>query len=361
MLAASLAGLILASAGCGRSPDGETEGQRRGLVRGALGAELDRFLTESAAQGFSGAVLVVKEGEVILEKGYGLANRAYRVPNTAETVFNICSLSKIFTASAVLHLEMEGKLEVGDSLEKYLGNFPSQKSSATIHHLLTHTAGLVVARTAIDGSSRAAFIQGMKDAPVESASGEEYRYTNVGYSLLAALVEEVSGQSFESYVREHLLEPAGMSRTSFLGEPAPDGFRLAHGYPEGPEGQLEPVDLGPFGWGLRGAGGMLASVGDLYKWDRALREGSVLSEDTTKKMFTPYFGDEGYGWHVAETDWGTTVHHRGCGNPGFGGQFARYPEDDVVVIFMINNRNRWRRPIWQGIEGIVFPEQGSKR
>lgn len=348
-----LACALLTLTACGgRTSNGSL--QNDAVVRGRLGTTLDAFLTQSAAEGFSGAVLVAKNGEVILQKGYGLADRARGIPNSAHTIFNICSMSKIFTATAILHLEMQGKLKLSDRLEKHLGNFPGKKSTATIHHLLTHTAGLVVGGTEVDNSSRVVFIQAMKDAPFESVPGEEYRYTNVGYSLLAALVEEVSGQSFESYVQKYLLKPTGMTDTAFLGEIEPSNSRLARGYHAGKA--TEPADLGPFVWGTRGAGGMLATLGDLYAWELALRNNTVLSEEATKKMFTAYFRDEGYGWHVNKTDRGTTLHHRGCGNPGFEGQFARYPDDDVTILLTSNNRNGWRRPIWEGIELRVFKE-----
>lgn len=331
-----------------------TTGQEKGdIVSGEIGTALDGFLTELALQGFSGAVLVAKDQEIILQKGYGLADRARGTPNTAHTVFNICSMSKVFTSAAVLHLEMQGKLKVGETLGEHLGEFPAEKSSATIHDLLTHTAGLVVAGTEVDNEDRRAFIDAMKSAAIESIPGEEFRYTNVGYSLLAALVEEVSGQSFESYVEEYLLRPAGMRDTTFLGPNDESLVRnLALGYHD--EDATEPVDLGPFVWGYRGAGGMMSTLEDLYKWELALQNHTVLSARATEKMLTAYFGDEGYGWHVAETVQGKIVHHRGCGNPGFEGQYARYPDDRATVLLTSNNRDGWRRRIWEGIEGILF-------
>lgn len=151
-------------------------------------------MTGFSKEGYSGAVLVAQNGEIILHKGYGLADRERRIQNTPSTLFHVASVGKIFTAAAVLKLEMQGKLKTSDLISKYLGEFPKEKSGATIHHLLTHTAGLTVDGSTPDYSSRKAFVQSVKDAPVESKPGEKYRYTNAGYIVLAAIVEEVSGQ-----------------------------------------------------------------------------------------------------------------------------------------------------------------------
>ena len=150
---------------------------QKGFVDGVLGEQLDDLMASFTKEGYSGAVLVAQNGEVILRKGYGLADRERKIQNTPSTLFHVASVGKIFTAAAILKLEMQGKLKTSDLISKYLGEFPKEKSSATIHHLLTHTAGLSVdgsapgSTTALDYSSRQAFVQSMKDAPVESRPG----------------------------------------------------------------------------------------------------------------------------------------------------------------------------------------------
>ncbi|MDQ3064142.1 MAG: beta-lactamase family protein, partial [Acidobacteriota bacterium] len=147
---------------------------QKGFVKEKLGDELDDLMTDFSKKGYSGAVLVAQNGEIILQKGYGLADRERKIQNTPATHFNVASVGKIFTAAAVLKLEMQGKLKTSDLISKYLGEFPAEKNEATIHHLLTHTAGLSVdgstpgSTTKLDYNSRKAFVQSMKDAPIES-------------------------------------------------------------------------------------------------------------------------------------------------------------------------------------------------
>src|SRR5215217_2637153 len=163
-------------------------------VRGALGRKLDSLLTSYEAHGFAGTVLVVRRGTVVLLKGYGFADIPRGVRNGPGTRFEMNSITKMFTAVSILQLASQGKIRLGDSIAYYLGPFPASKSGATVDHLAMHTAGLVIAGTQLPGDSRDAFVGTMKAAPIESPPGTQYRYTNAGYSLLAAIVEVASGR-----------------------------------------------------------------------------------------------------------------------------------------------------------------------
>jgi CubicO group peptidase (beta-lactamase class C family) len=157
-----------------------------GPIGGAVDALLRRYHEEG---GFAGTVLVASGGEIVLLRGYGLADRERKVANAPDTLFEMNSMTKIFTAAAVLQLERQGKLATTDLLAKHLGPFPAAKSAATIHHLATHTAGLVMDGADLEGESdREVFIRSVKETPIESPPGEKYRYTNAGFSLLAAVV-----------------------------------------------------------------------------------------------------------------------------------------------------------------------------
>lgn len=305
--------------------------------------EIDRYLTTLAQRGFSGAVLVAQGDEIIIQKGYGGADKSGEVPITAETVFDTASLSKQFTAAAILHLEEQGLLRVEDTLDQFFRTLPTDKATITLHHLLTHSSGLP--GYVYDGDyvpiSREAAVERALNAPLQFEPGSRYFYSDTGYGLLAAVVEIVSGQPFADYLHEHLFEPAGMKSTGFAGEDRWADLTVAHGIVNGQSQGSPSAEL--ISWGLRGFGGVLTTVGDLYRWHVALSQYTVLSASSTEKLFTPYidegYGDEsfyGYGWVVMERpELGTIIWHDGASN-AHNGVFLHYVDQDVVVIVLSN-------------------------
>lgn len=328
---------------------------QKGFVDGKLGEELDDLMTEFSKKGYSGAVLVAQNDKIVLQKGYGLADREQKIQNTPSTLFNVASVGKIFTAAAVLKLEMQGKLKTSDPISKYLGDFPGDKNAATIHHLLTHTAGLVPDGMTLDYESRKSFVQSVKDAPLESKPGEKYRYTNAGYTLLAAIVEEVSGQPFETYLQKNLFKPAGLDSTGYPWDKKFANSPVAVGYVGNKLEELKPAPRAINIFGSRGSGNLITTVGDLYKWTQALRKNKVLSEEAKKKMFTAYVHvDEGYGWHVAKTERNTTFVRRGGGMPNFESELQWYIDENTVVIFTVNNDLNFRRVVAPAITQTIW-------
>lgn len=330
-------------------------GQQKGFVNGDLGERLDDLMIGFSKEGYSGAALVARNGEIILHKGYGLADRERKLANTPQTLFNVASVGKTFTAAAVLKLEMQGKLRTDDLISKYLGEFPKEKSAATIHHLLTHTAGLTVQGSTLDYSSRKAFVQSVKDTPVESKPGEKYRYTSAGYTLLAAIVEEVSAMPFEKYLQKYIFEPAGLSSTGYPWEPKFKNAPVAVGYRGNKLEELKPEPRETDVWGNRGPGNLITTVGDLYKWTQALRNNKVFSRKAKKKMFTVYANnDEGYGWHVKKTPRNTTMVSRGGGRPDFESQVQWDLDENTMFIFTVNNDLNFRRRIAPALEQAIW-------
>jgi CubicO group peptidase (beta-lactamase class C family) len=327
----------------------------RALVQGTLGRRLDEVLRRYHEYGLSGTFLVAKDGPVVLHEGFGFADRDRHIPNGLGTVFEIASLTKTFTAAAILRLEMTGRLRTDDRIEAHLGPFPPAKARATLHHLLTHTAGLVREGTDVDTPDREAFITMMKEAPPESPPGERYRYTNAGYSLLAAVVERVSGEPYEVFVRRELFGPAGLADAGFRGERPEDDPRLAWGY-LGALGRLERGLRLPLHWGTKGAGGIVMTVGDLYRWLLALRGDRVLSAAAREKAFHAW-PTEGYGWHVGQ-ERGRDVIHKGGGMPDFASHVVYYPRESLVVIFATNDlRQRWRQTLLRALPAVAFGEE----
>ena len=351
-----LAGLVVATCVSTRVGQTRVGSGPREIIAGPLAARLDTLLTRYAAYGFSGTVLVAKDDRVVLHKGYGLADRERGVPNTPATLFEIGSLTKTFTAAAVLQLEARGKLRTDDQIGQYLGPFPPPKDRATIHHLATHTAGLVPEGAELAyGPDCARFIQSVKEVPAEAEPGARYRYTNAGYSVLAAVVEVASGESYESYVRRHLFAPAGISGARFRGDPALDSARLARGY-LGTPAEVKEGPSAPYLWGTRGAGGIVATVGVLYRWHLALQDSAVLPPAARAKMFYPW-PEESYGWHVETTERGTPFINKGGGMPAYASQVLYYPAARLAILWASNDLvQRWRQALNRGLTAVALGE-----
>jgi len=343
--------------GLAQTPE-QSDSLARDRVTGPLGARLDSQVTRFAEYGFSGTVLVVRDGQIVLLKGYGLADVERGIPNTAATRFEMNSMTKMFTGVAILQLAAQKRLSLSDSVERYLGDFPSGKQGATIQQLVTHTSGLIVKGSELAGDSRAAFVRDVKRTPRESAPGERYRYTNAGFSLLAAIIETVSGETYEEYLRRHEFAPAGMRTARFRNEAPTNDARFAHGY-VGTPAALEPGPLNPYVWGTKGAGGVWASVGDIYRWLVALEEQRILADAQWRLLITPPVppAQEAFGWHVETTPEGSLRIMKGGGSDDFASQLLYYPSEHVTIVWASNNlRQRWRRTLNQALPDIVLAD-----
>ena len=314
----------------------------RGLGGVGGGAQLDSQLTRFSDSGFSGAVLVVRDRHIVLLKGYGLADAGRGIRNTPATRFEMNSMTKMFTGAAVLQLAAAGRLKLNDPVEQYLGAFPEGKRGATVEQLASHTSGLIVAGSNLAGDSREAFVRDVKQTPRESAPGAEYRYTNAGFSLLAVIIEVASGEPYEDYLRQHLFEPAGM-RTAVFRDDVPDRDTL---FARGRVGTANP-----YVWGTRGAGGVWATVGDMYRWVVAIEDSVVLREAERRILFSPHKppAQEAYGWHVSPTRI-----DKGGGSANFASQLLYYPDQRTVIVWACNDlRQRWRAKLNQVLGEIV--------
>lgn len=252
----------------------------RTVIAQDLASRLDSAMRVAERAGFSGVVRIEKDGKTALDKGYGLANRASKVPFTSETVVQIGSNTKDFTAVAMLQLQASGKLSMNDSLGKYFASAPPDKRTITIRQLMNHRAGFPLG---IGGDfepfSRKMLIDSAMHTTLRFAPGSPASYSNTGYSLLAAIIEQVTGKTYDVYVRDAILAPLGLRRTGFL-LPGFKSNELAHGYlPKGSDNgtmlaKAHAAD-GPY-WNLRGNGGMLSTTGDMHAFYKALFEGDIL-------------------------------------------------------------------------------------
>ncbi|MFW6201507.1 MAG: serine hydrolase domain-containing protein [Gemmatimonadota bacterium] len=324
------------------------------VVRGELGRRMDGFLTRASSFGFDGQVLVERDGELVLHEAYGIADRGSRRAMTTETRIGIASMSKQLVAAAVLALEERGRLSVTDPIGRHLAGLPEDKAPITIHQLLTHTAGLrggdVVGDFAAE--SRDELLDRIVGQPLAAPPGERWRYANAGYNLLAAIVEAVTGAPYEAFLAEALFEPASMERTGFWHWPRLTESDVAHAY-RGWRDTGSPAEW-PRNWRIYGAGDIVSTVADLYRWERALRDGRILSAESVERYMAPHvaLGSEGsasyaYGLFVDEGEDGRrVVEHGGDWQGGYNGVFLRYPDEGLVIIVLANARDgggQWRR------------------
>lgn len=307
--------------------------------RDATAHSLGTLMVAASAVGFSGAVLVARADTILLRQGYGLADRAAGTPVTAGMAFDIGSITKQFTAAGILELEVQGKLAVEQPLGAVLSGVPADKAGITLHQILTHTAGLPeYSGGDYDAATRDSTVAGILAAPLEVPPGSAFRYSNAGYSVLAAVIEQVSGQPYERFLNTACFRPAGLAHTGYR----LPGFRsadLPHGYWAGADSG-SPLDHawaqdGPF-WNLLGNGGMLSTVDDLYAWIQALRGDAVLPEAARRKLFTPNLREYAYGWNVRETVHGRRIGHGGSSDNGFNGAVTWYPECGLSIVVLSN-------------------------
>lgn len=288
---------------------------------------------------FMGTVLVARDGDVLLSKGYGQANLEWQVPNTPTTKFRLGSLTKQFTAAAVLLLEERGKLETDDLVKLHMPDAPAAWSEITIFHLLTHTSGIPNFTALPEYRQMQPFdtpvveiVARTRDKPLEFVPGERMNYSNSGYVLLGYLIEKISGQSYAQFVTENLFTPLGMKDSGYDSNAAVIAQR-ASGYTPGPNG---PVNAGFIHMSIPHAAGALYSTAeDLLRWERGLFGGRILSDASVRKMTTPFRNAYALGLAVATVDGRRSISHSG-GIEGFNTSLAYYPESKVVVLALAN-------------------------
>ena len=325
-------------------------------------AALDDYLENLSETGqFMGTVLVASGGVVLLNEGYGLADVADGRANSPDTQQRIGSLTKQFTAAAILLLQERGLLYVNDAVSNYLPDYPGGEQ-ISIHQLLTHTAGVpnytrradlaqvVQTPIALDD-----LLAEFSNQPLDLSPGQQFSYSDSGYVILAKIIEVVGGQAYADFIQLQLLDVVGMSRSGYdylhddLDEPAV-------GYQMSPAGAQPAVDT-ESSW-ASGAGALYSTTGDLYKWDRALAAGSLLQASSLDAMFSPWVDmgqgyAYGYGWEIGQMAGRPSQTH--AGNIfGFGSFIARFPEDDAVIIVLGNGLQMSPRSIAEELSHLLF-------
>ena len=317
---------------------------------------LDNYVqAHMTAKGFTGTVLVMQHDKVLLKKAYGMADREWNIPNTIDTKFRIGSLTKQFTATGILQLVEQGKLHLDDKLSHFFQDFPNG-DSVTLHMLLSHTSG-IVNYTDIPGFNKLATLSWPKDSmiavfkniPYNFSPGKRFLYSNSGYFLLGCIIEKVSGESYDHYMRTHVFDQLGMSNSGVdrLDTLLP---KRARGYSRVNRKYIN-AEFISLDWPFS-AGAVYSNVDDLYKWDRALYNNSVLTSTSKQKMFTPGKGKYGYGVSIDSLENHYRIWHNG-GIPGFISNLSRYINDDVCIIVLSNDGYNADQ-VSNGLASILF-------
>lgn len=312
-------------------------------------------------EGFSGVVYIGKGENILLEKGYGWADPVRRDPNTAQKRFMIASVSKAFAAASILQLKDRGLIDIHAPISRYLPGYPKRSADIiTCHHLMSHTSGIpdYINDFPIEFKIRQVFgwtpgkddlIKTFQDRPLNFYPGEGFRYSNSGYVLLAKIVESVSGEDFDTYLWENILEPLEME-SSGLGDFNMIGNR-AVGH-KGGSGKSRVITNFKPQW-IYGMGEMYATASDLNKWLLALDQGNLLSDESSKAMITPVKNNYAYGWHVRDHAGHTQISHGGY-LPGWNSYVYYYPEDTLSIIVLSNKEESNPLLLGQEITNIMF-------
>jgi CubicO group peptidase (beta-lactamase class C family) len=307
------------------------------------------------------ALVVLKDGKVLKVAGYGVADRKTNAPVTPETVFKIGSVSKQFIATGIMLLVQDGKLRVDDPVSKYLTDAPATWSAVTIRHLLTHTSGIKREAPAFAPFKVQPDIDVIRSAyaqPLDFAPGAKWQYCNTGYFALAEIIRTVSGKPWPEYLHDKVFEPAGM-RSTFPTNTTKAVPHMASGYSDN-----DKLLDAPNWTALRPSGAFLSTVLDLAKWDARLYSNKPLKEATRREMWTPVAltgggtHPYGFGWGLEPFQGHPRVRHGGA-LPGFISEYARFVDDGLSVIVLMNLDDASVREIVEGVAALYLPEKAQ--
>ena len=328
----------------------------------------DYIKGEMATHRIPGVTLrIVRNGKAIKTKAYGYANLELKAPAKADTVFEIGSITKQFTAAGILLLAQDGKLSVDDKISAHLANTPAAWSNITIRHLLTHTSGLKN-YTVLDGFeltrhlTQAQFIETIGRQPMDFAPGESWKYCNTGFNLLGYIIENVSGTNYWEFMSERVFRPLGMNATTNR-LPSLVIPNRASGYEQTNRTFINrDYDLTD----IFSAGAIVSTVGDLAKWNAALDGDTLLSAATKQQMWTPATLNNGkatkygFGWFIDTLDGHKNIGHSGS-TSGFSATIQRFPDDRLAIIILTNTDEAIATPLAKRVAEFYFKDRGRGR
>ncbi len=303
---------------------------------GETGQKMVAFVRDAHDElGFRGAVLAARDGKVIAAVAVGDSGGRGGEPLAVDSLFEIASCTKPFTAITVMRLAEESKLALDDPIAEHLPGIPEDCRAITVRHLLQHTSGIPGSNSSGRGKDLAKVLPTFLAGGPQTKPGERHAYWNQGYSLLSEVIARASGKSYVRYMREAVFKPAGMKSSRFTGQRPPKGILVATGQSARGAGRTAfEHPYGAYGFQYRGMGGLVTNLIDLWKWDRALAKGKLLSEASIEAMTTP--GPSGYalGWRVRELEPGAVIHEHTGSVRGFLSSIRRNPSDDGCIFVL---------------------------
>lgn len=325
--------------------------------------KLDKYLKAYAkTYDLHGTILIAQKNKIVYQKAFGYANREWQIKNTLDTRFPIASLSKQFTAAAILKLSEEGKLSINDKLSKFFPNYP-KGDSITIHMLLNHTSGIKEYSQKGDifkfnnGNSeipKDSVIRLFKDLPFNFSPGSFWSYSNTGYILLGYIIEQVSGQLYGEYINKTIFEPANMLNSGTFKQNLLIP-KKAYGYSQSQDGIITQTVL-PFNIGYSD-GGLYSTVNDLFKWSSVLNSHKIISKESLNKMMTPNReeGGAGYGLFI-DNFFGRKVAFHTGNMPGYSSIMIHYLNEEIIII-ILTNRECNLDFLPKGLASIMFGKE----
>ncbi|HXF43807.1 MAG TPA: serine hydrolase [Pyrinomonadaceae bacterium] len=321
-------------------------------------AKVDEYMAAATkVLGFGGTILIARDGKPIISKGYGMANIEHSVPNSPQTVFRLGSITKQFTAMAIMMLQERGRLKIDDPICNYLKDCPAAWQTVNIRQLLTHTSGIPsytafpeYVKFSVQPMTPEVMLSMLRDKPLEFSPGEKFAYNNSGYYLLGVIIERVSGKSYADFLKENIFIPLGMTQTGY-DNPLDVVKNRAAGYARraGTVLNASYVDMSvPFA-----AGALYSTVEDLLRWDQALYTEKLVPKKTLDEIFTPVKNGYGFGWGIGKRFGRDMISHGGNIN-GFATQIMRFPSDKITVIVLSNFEGAPAGRIAGELSAIVF-------
>jgi CubicO group peptidase (beta-lactamase class C family) len=323
------------------------------------GSKIDSLISAYAKlDKFNGTALVARNGNILLNKGYGYRNVAGKVLNNEQSIFQLGSITKQFTAAIILKLQEENKLSVSDKLSKFFPDYP-KGDSITIKQLLTHTSGIYnytndgnfMATETSKPHSKEQMMVLFKDKPLDFSPGTSWNYSNSGYSLLGYIIEAVTNRPYEEAVHKYIFRPLNMEHSGFdfanlKSTDKTTGYFMLNAT----NAQPAPIVDSTVAFS---AGAIYSTTGDLYLWHKALEQNIILSKAQQEKAYTPVKNNYGYGWLIDSIEGKRRVGHGG-GIPGFVTNESRVQEDDIDIVLLSNASDRSLDNITNGIYAILY-------
>ncbi len=320
--------------------------------------QIDELFSAYDGDTMSGAaVRVIRDGEIVLTRTYGMADLEGRRPVSAATNFRLASLTKQFTAMSVLMLIDEGRLTLDTVMVQVFQDFPRYGDDISIEYLLQHRSGLVdyetlVPEDATEQVHDADVLELMKQQDAGYfGPGSEYRYSNSGYAVLAMIVEEMANMSFVEFLRQRIFEPVGMRNTVAFRDGINSVPKRAFGYTVIGD-HVEPSDQSPYS-AVLGDGGVYSSLDDLSLWDQALYRDDLISAESKARMLTPALEDYGFGWRIDDYR-GHRRHHHSGSTSGFRNFLQRFPDERLTIIVLTNRAEPDVQPLAERIAELYL-------